>query len=65
MKEKNKLYLIEVEKGKLVVGEMAVVGKEYEAVRVELKRCQEIIYNGDRQLKDLEGHVNYLQGENN
>ena len=65
MKEKNKLYLIEVEKGKLVVGEIAAVGKESEAVRAELKRCQEIIYNDDRQLKDLEGHVNYLQGENN
>lgn len=53
VKEKNKLYLIEVEKGKMTVNEGRMLEREYEAVRGELKRCQEIIYNGDKQVKDL------------
>lgn len=33
-------------------------------MKLELKRCQDIIFNGDRQVKEMEAHIKFLEGEN-
>lgn len=38
--------------------------KEFQNVRNELRHCQEIIYNGDKQVKDMEGHIQRIESQN-
>lgn len=60
VKDKNKLYLIEVEKGKLIIKEKTELEKVSDEIKLELNKCREIIFNGDRQVKDMQAHINFL-----
>ncbi len=58
------MYLIEVEKGKIMNKEKEGLEREFQNVRNQLRHCQEIIFNGDKQVKDMEGHIQRIQVEN-
>lgn len=35
----------------MILNEKSLLEREFDGLRMELKRCQEIIYNGDKQVK--------------